>query len=131
PLAPHVDDERTAVDGAPLEIEELIEASDAPRGRALEEDCEYLCRDARVGERAVPADATDAERPGHGIQRAAAELGHEPPRELERAERGQVERPAGDQALRLVQKTHVEAGVVRDQHPVAREGEEAREGVLD
>src|SRR5207244_1801180 len=95
-----------AVDGAPLEVEQLIEAGYATARHTLEEDGEDLRRDARVGERAVAAGTADAERPGHGVERAAAQLGHEPMRELERAERGQMERPAADQALRRVQMPH-------------------------
>jgi hypothetical protein len=48
--ARHVDDERTPVDGAPLELEEPVQARDVPLRQALEEHAQYLGGDARVGQ---------------------------------------------------------------------------------
>src|SRR5439155_19654035 len=83
-----VDDERASVGGAALKIEELVQSLDASFLESLEEDAEDLGRDLGVGERAVAAEAGDAERDRDGVERAAAALGQQTAREADRAEHG-------------------------------------------
>jgi len=123
----HVHDEGTPVDGGPLEVEELIDAVDAPFEDALEKYAEDLGGDLRVGQRPVPLEAGHPELGRDGIERAPAEVGEEPAGEAQRAHHGGVERASHQRLLRRVQVGEIEGGVVRHQHGVARKRQEAGE----
>src|SRR2546430_17390584 len=85
PRSRHVDDEGPSVGRTALEIEELVQSFAAALTESLEEYTEYLGRDLGVGQRAVAAEAGDAERGRPGIDRAAAALGRGPPPQAGRA----------------------------------------------
>jgi hypothetical protein len=131
PGARHVHDEGAPVDGALLELEQLVETDDVPLRQALEEHAQDLRRDARIRERAMAVPARDAERAGHGVERTAAEPGEQAAREPERADARPVEAEARQRALRGIEVAHVERGVVGDRHVVADELEKCRQRVGD
>ncbi len=116
---------REAVGRLSLEGEQIAQTRHAAFDEPLDEDAQDLGRDARVAEATMSIEDGDAERARDAVEPLAIELGHEPACETEGAHRRRIDRPSLAHASRDVQVSHVERRVVRDQHRVAGELEEA------
>ena len=119
-----------AVDAAPPRRRQLDEVGDRARAALLRET-DQLEQDLggrlRIRQRAVArARARPEEVRERGEPEARRAAGEQAAREPDRVDDGRGEPPAAEAQHRRVEERHVEARVVRDEHRVAGELEEAR-----